>query len=66
MRDFLTALALVFVLEGLAYAAFPETMQRMIRQALAMPPGLLRWSGLGVALVGVALVALLRFAYFAS
>lgn len=68
MQDLITALALVLVIEGLAYAAFPDLMQRMMRQALAMPPSLLRWSGLtlALALAGVGLVALLRYAYFAG
>ncbi|KAF0113493.1 MAG: hypothetical protein FD149_2118 [Rhodospirillaceae bacterium] len=29
MNDFLTALALVLVIEGLIYAIMPETMQRL-------------------------------------
>lgn len=66
MHDLLTAAALALVLEGLAYAAFPEAMQRMMRQVLALPPALLRWSGLALASLGVALVALLRIAHFAG
>ena len=66
MHDFMTAAALAMVMEGLAYAAFPEAMQRMMLRALAMPPGWLRWSGLTLAVLGVTLVAVLRFAYFAS
>jgi uncharacterized protein YjeT (DUF2065 family) len=66
MHDFLTAVAMALVLEGLAYAAFPEGMQRMMRYALASPPGMLRWSGLVLAVLGVALVAILRFAHFAG
>jgi uncharacterized protein YjeT (DUF2065 family) len=32
MKDFATALALVFVIEGILYSAFPEMMQRMVVQ----------------------------------
>lgn len=64
MDDFLTALALAMVFEGLAYAIFPDGMKAMMRQALALPPPLLRLAGLAVAAVGVGVIALVRFAYF--
>ncbi|SDG76862.1 DUF2065 domain-containing protein [Roseospirillum parvum] len=48
------ALALVLVIEGLLYALLPETMQRMMRQVLEMPPETLRWAGLAAAATGVA------------
>lgn len=55
-----TALALVLVIEGLLYALLPETMQRMMRQVLEMPPETLRWAGLAAAATGVALAWWLR------
>lgn len=60
MSDLLAALALAIVLEGLLYAAFPEQMKRMIAQLLEMPSGRLRWIALGVAIAGLALLALIR------
>jgi len=54
------AFGLVLVIEGLAYAAFPEQMRRMMRQALELPEGTLRMGGLLAAIVGVALVWLIR------
>jgi len=54
------ACGLVLVIEGLAYAAFPEHMRRMMRQALELPEGTLRMGGLLAAIVGVALVWLIR------
>ena len=46
MKLLLTLIGLVFVLEGLPYLAFPEAMQRWLRQLLEMPPGQLRFMGL--------------------
>lgn len=66
MNDFLTALALALVFEGLAYAAFPDGMKQMMLRALATPTGVLRLFGLAAAALGVALVAAVRFAYFSG
>lgn len=60
MADFATALALVLVIEGALYAAFPEAMQRMMRAALEIPPPVLRYGGMAAALVGFAIVWLIR------
>lgn len=53
MTDLMTALALVLVIEGLAWAAFPEAMKRMMAQVLVMPPDLLRGIGLFMAVLGL-------------
>jgi len=45
MKYFLTLIGLVLVLEGLPYAAFPEAMQRWLRQVAVMPPAALRATG---------------------
>jgi len=58
--DFLTALALVLVIEGVLYALFPDAMKRMMVRAMEMPPGALRAGGLAAAATGVFLVWLLR------
>ena len=60
MKDFLTALALVLVIEGMLYAAFPEGMRRAATRAAAVPPPALRLAGLAAAGVGVVLVWLIR------
>lgn len=60
MDDFLTALALVLVIEGGLYALFPEGMRRMMAQMQEIPEHRLRGMGLIGALIGVAAVWLLR------
>jgi hypothetical protein len=58
--DFLTALGLVLVLEGLLYAAFPEPMKRAIAAVLELPAPALRTAGLVAAAVGLVVVWLVR------
>jgi uncharacterized protein YjeT (DUF2065 family) len=58
--ELLTALALVLVLEGIAYALFPDLMRRMLAVALMTPVGQLRIAGLIAATCGVGLVWVLR------
>ena len=60
MRDLGTGLALVLVIEGVLYAAFPEGMKHIAQRAMAVPPQILRASGLLAAAVGVVIVWLLR------
>lgn len=60
MRDLGTALALVLVIEGILYAAFPEGMIRAAQQAGNAAPHVLRITGLAAACLGVVLVWLLR------
>ncbi len=62
MTDLLTALALVLVIEGIAWAAFPEAMKRMMAQVMGMPPELLRGVGLFMAILGLGGVWLVRAA----
>jgi uncharacterized protein YjeT (DUF2065 family) len=58
--DLLTALALILVIEGVAYALFPEGMKRILAQVLALPPASLRNAGLMSAIAGLVLVWLAR------
>jgi uncharacterized protein YjeT (DUF2065 family) len=58
--DFLTALALVLVIEGGLYALFPEGMRRMMLQMQEIPENRLRMLGVVGAIVGVLGVWLLR------
>lgn len=60
MSDFLTALGLVFVIEGLLYAMFPAGMIRMLEDVRNMNPASLRIVGLVAAMIGVVIVWLIR------
>jgi uncharacterized protein len=60
VRDFLTALGLVLVIEGVLYALIPDRMRRMMADLLTRPSETLRIGGLVVAAVGLALVWLIR------
>jgi uncharacterized protein YjeT (DUF2065 family) len=60
MDDFLTALGLVLVIEGALYTLFPEGVQRMMAQAVELPPAYLRRAGLAAAIVGFLIVWLIR------
>lgn len=56
MSDLLAALALLFALEGLAFAAFPSAMRRAMRDAAETPERVLRILGFASAVLGVLLV----------
>lgn len=60
MSDFLAALGLVFVIEGLLLAAFPGSAKRTMASVMEMADGSLRIAGIIGAVVGVAIVWLIR------
>ncbi|MFZ0355128.1 MAG: DUF2065 domain-containing protein [Pseudolabrys sp.] len=60
MSDFLAALGLVFVIEGLIFAAFPEAAKRAMTTVLDTSDLSLRLIGIGSAVVGLILVWLVR------
>jgi uncharacterized protein YjeT (DUF2065 family) len=60
MSDFLAALGLVFVIEGLVFAAFPAQAKRAMASVLATPDFPLRVIGIGSAVVGLIVVWLER------
>jgi uncharacterized protein len=60
MSDFLAALGLVFVIEGLIFAAFPEAAKRAMTTVLDTPDLSLRLIGIGSAVVGLILIWLVR------
>jgi uncharacterized protein YjeT (DUF2065 family) len=60
MSDFLIALGLVFVIEGLVFAAFPHAAKRAIVNVLETPENLLRLVGIACAAVGVLVIWLVR------
>jgi hypothetical protein len=60
VSDFLTAIALVLVLEGVSLAAFPGLLRRALAQLDRMPGEAMRLGGLLMALLGVFFLYLLR------
>jgi uncharacterized protein len=58
--DFLTALGLVFAIEGLLFAAFPAQMRKAMAAAAISPDMFLRKSGIASALIGVGIVFIVR------
>ncbi len=60
MLDFVVALGLVFVLEGLVFAAFPEQAKRAMENVVQTPSTMLRMVGLASAILGLVLIWLIR------
>ena len=60
MTDFIVALGLVFVIEGIVFAASPGAAKRAMAHVLDTPDGPLRIIGIGSAILGVILVWLMR------
>jgi uncharacterized protein YjeT (DUF2065 family) len=60
MVDFLAALGLVFVIEGLIFAAFPGAAKRAMASVLESPDTTLRMVGIGSAVIGLIVVWLAR------
>lgn len=60
MKILLTLIGLILVLEGLPYAASPETMQRWLRQLLELSPAQLRAIGLVSMLLGFVVLFFVR------
>jgi uncharacterized protein YjeT (DUF2065 family) len=60
MSDFFVALGLVFVLEGLLFAAFPDWTKRAMASVMEANDASLRIVGISSAVIGVILVWMLR------
>jgi uncharacterized protein YjeT (DUF2065 family) len=60
MTDFLVAIGLVLVIEGIIFAAFPGSSKRAMTSVSETPEQTLRLVGLGCALVGVIVVWIIR------
>jgi uncharacterized protein YjeT (DUF2065 family) len=60
MSDFLAALGLFFAMEGLLLAGFPASAKRAMATVQETPDGTLRVAGIVSALLGVAIVWLVR------
>ncbi|MBN9600309.1 MAG: DUF2065 domain-containing protein [Afipia sp.] len=61
IRDFLVGIGMVFVIEGLLFAAFPGMMRNAMKNVLESPETLLRGLGLAMAVLGVVLVGAIRY-----
>ena len=60
MTDFLVAVGLVFVIEGLVFAAFPGAAKRAMSSVIETPDTSLRVVGIGSAVIGLVLVWFVR------
>ena len=60
MWDFLAAIGLVFVIEGLIFAAFPTSAKKAVASVLDTPDGTLRIIGIGSAVIGLIIVWVVR------
>jgi len=58
--DFLIGLGVLFVIEGILFAASPTWMRRAMKSALATPDHILRAVGIGSAVVGLILIWVVR------
>ena len=58
--DVLTALGLVLVIEGLTFAAAPESAKRALAALLSQPASLLRGAGIAAMVAGLLLVWVVR------
>ena len=60
MSELITAIGLLFVVEGLLYAAFPSFARRMAQEVLSLADSNLRTFGAAALCFGVLLVWLVR------
>jgi uncharacterized protein len=58
--DFLIGLGILFMIEGILFAAAPEWMRRAMKSALATSDNVLRTAGIGSAIAGLILILLVR------
>ena len=60
LHDLFVALALVLVIEGLLYAAFPSQMRSLVERMAQFTDTALRQTGLFIAAVGVTLIWIIK------
>jgi uncharacterized protein YjeT (DUF2065 family) len=60
MAQFIAAIGLVLVIEGLLFAAFPRAAKRLAASALESPENSLRVAGVVSAVLGIVLIWLVR------
>jgi uncharacterized protein YjeT (DUF2065 family) len=60
MSEFIVAIGLVLVIEGLVFASFPAAAKRLAASALESPDMSLRVAGIVSAVIGLVLIWLAR------
>jgi uncharacterized protein YjeT (DUF2065 family) len=60
MWDFVAAVGLVFVIEGLLFVAFPAHAKRAMESVVATPENSLRIIGIASAIFGLVILAIVR------
>jgi uncharacterized protein YjeT (DUF2065 family) len=58
--DFLIGVGILFVIEGLMFAASPTWMRRAMKSAMTTPDNILRVVGIGSAVIGLILIWVIR------
>jgi hypothetical protein len=60
VQDFLAAMGLVLVIEGLVYGGFPALARKLAAEVVSVPENVLRIGGLVAIAIGVGIVWLVR------
>jgi uncharacterized protein YjeT (DUF2065 family) len=60
MEDLITALGLLLVIEGIAYALFPNALRKLVQATLELPPKQIQAAALAMAGTGLIIVWLVR------
>jgi uncharacterized protein YjeT (DUF2065 family) len=60
MSEFIVAVGLVLVIEGLLFAGFPAAVKRLAASAIESPEASLRLAGIASAVIGLAVIWLVR------
>ncbi|HLG79653.1 MAG TPA: DUF2065 domain-containing protein [Bradyrhizobium sp.] len=58
--DFLIGVGVLFVIEGLMFAASPTWMRKAMKSAISTPDNLLRAVGIGSAVIGLLVIWVVR------
>jgi uncharacterized protein YjeT (DUF2065 family) len=58
--DFLIGVGVLFVIEGLMFAASPTWMRKAMKSAITTPDNLLRAVGIGSAVIGLIVIWVVR------
>ena len=60
LAEFLIGVGILFVIEGLLFAASPTFMRKAMKSAMATPDNILRAVGIGSAIAGLILIWTIR------
>ncbi|WJR76936.1 DUF2065 domain-containing protein [Bradyrhizobium sp. NP1] len=60
VAEFLIGVGILFVIEGLLFAASPAFMRKAMKSAMATPDNILRAVGIGSAVAGLVLIWAIR------